>query len=99
MKMIAPREVAARPAQVWRLLEEEGNVVITKDGKPRGILLPTSEETFIDDLREQIRTRAIRAVSQIRRDAAKRGLDRLSLDEIEAEIAAARRDRRLRRPA
>jgi len=99
MKMVASRELVASPARVWRLLENEGSVVITKHGKPRGILLPTSDETLLDDLQEQIRARARRAVSEIRRAAAKRGLDRLSMDEIDAEIAAYRRERRSRRTA
>jgi len=96
MKMVASRELAASPAKVWRLLAEEGSVVITKNGRPRGILLPTSVDTLLGDLQEQTRARARRAVSEVRRDAAKRGLDRMSMEEIDAEIAASRRARRRR---
>ncbi|MBI4025140.1 MAG: type II toxin-antitoxin system Phd/YefM family antitoxin [Verrucomicrobia bacterium] len=93
MKMIASRQLAARPGQVWGLLEKEGSVVITKDGKPRGLLLPTADETLVEDIQCQIQARAQRAVSQMHREAARRGLDRLTMSEIDAEIAAARRCR------
>ena len=92
--MIPSRDLVASPAKVWKLLQSEGSVVITKDGKPRGILLPTSEVTLIDDLQDQIRARARRAVSEVRRQAVRRGIDKLSEEELETEIRAARRSRR-----
>lgn len=92
--MVPSRDLVASPAKVWKLLKAEGSVVITKDGKPRGILLPTSDVTLLEDLQDQIRARARRAVSEIRRQAAKRGTARLGPAEIDAEIAAARRARR-----
>jgi PHD/YefM family antitoxin component YafN of YafNO toxin-antitoxin module len=92
MKMIPSRELAASPARVWQLLEKEGSIVITKDGKPRGILLPTSEETLLEDLEAQIIDRARRAVSQIRQRAAQTSVP--TNIEIEREIKAVRRNRR-----
>ncbi len=97
MKIVPSRDLVASPAKVWKLLQSEGSVVITKDGKPRGILLPTSEVTLVDDLQDQIRSRARRAVSEVRRRATRRGIDRISTAEIEAEIHAARKDRRSNR--
>jgi len=93
MKMLASRELAAAPGKVWRLLEKEGTLVITRDGKPRGILLSTSDDTVIDDVQDQVRARARRAIAQIR-------LKRVVTDkkwteaEIAGEIAATRRERR-----
>lgn len=92
MKMIPSRELAASPGRVWQLLEKEGSIVITKDGKPRGILVPTSEETLLEDLEAQIIGRARRAVSQIRQRAAQTGVP--TNIEIEREIKEARRNRR-----
>ena len=89
--MIPSRELAASPAKVWRLLEKEGSIVITKAGKPRGILLPTSEETLMEDLEAQIIERARRAVSQIRQRVARTGIPTDS--EIETEIKEVRRSR------
>lgn len=93
MKIIPSRDLVASPAKVWKLLAAEGSVVITKDGKPRGILLPTSDLTLGEDLQDQIRARARRAVSELRRQAAKGGTDKLSAREIDAEIGMVRRNR------
>ncbi|MDQ3118145.1 MAG: type II toxin-antitoxin system Phd/YefM family antitoxin [Verrucomicrobiota bacterium] len=97
MRIIPSRDLVASPAKVWKLLQTEGSVVITKDGKPRGILLPTSDVTLIEDLQDQIRARARRAVSEVRRQAARRGTDKLSSEEIDAEVRAARKSRRQKR--
>ncbi|HSH37310.1 MAG TPA: hypothetical protein VK993_00880 [Chthoniobacterales bacterium] len=94
MRIIPSRDLVASPAKVWKLLQSEGSVVITKDGKPRGILLPTSDATLVEDLQDQIRSRAKRAVSELRRQAMQRGTSNLSSEEIDAEIKAARKSRR-----
>ena len=44
--------LAASPDKVWADLEKEGAVVITEDGAPRSIMIPTSGETLLDDVRE-----------------------------------------------
>ena len=99
MKMIPSRQLAASPGKVWSLLKKEGSIVITKDGKPRGILLPTTDETLLEDVRSQIRARAQRAVSEIRREAARKGLNQITMEEIDAEIADTRRKRSFCRAA
>ena len=96
MKLITSKELAARPDQILRQVADAGGVVITEAGQPRGILVPTSAETVVEDVLEQIRARARRAVSAIRRDAGKRGLDRLTKADIEQQIAATRKTRRPR---
>jgi hypothetical protein len=46
---------------------------------------------------EERRRRAVTAVAEIQRRSVELGLDQMSLEEIEAEIAAVRRERRRRR--
>ena len=96
MKLISSKELAAHPADILKRLETGGSVVITEAGQPKGILVPTSAETVLEDVQEQVRARARRAVSAIRRDAGQRGLDRLKMTDIDQEIAAARKARRPR---
>jgi hypothetical protein len=50
MKMIATRELAANSGRVMKELEREGVLVITKDGKPRSILLSTSDESLMENV-------------------------------------------------
>jgi prevent-host-death family protein len=92
MKFVSVRELRNRPGAVWEDLHEQ-DLVITVNGKPVGLLVPISDETLEDTLMALRRARALTAVSSMRRHAAQTGLDRMSAEEIEAEIQAARRDR------
>ena len=94
MKLIASRELAARPAAVWKILQKEGAVVVTKNGQPEGVFLSTSGETWLEDIEEILFARARRAAREMRLAAAEKGADQLSDPDIEAEIAAARASRR-----
>jgi hypothetical protein len=60
-----------------------------KNRKAKTSQRPTSEETLIADVESQIRARARRAISQIRRRSVRRGVP--SAAEIKQEIAALRK--------
>lgn len=92
--MIASRQLTAKPGQVWKDLAREGALVITRDGRPFSILLPTSDETLVEDIQELVFSRARRAVSGIRDKAQGTGMADTAMAEIDAEIAAARRARK-----
>lgn len=94
MKTIPSRQLATQAAKVWKQLDEEGPLVITRAGYPKGILIPTSDETLLNDLQEQLRARARSAVSNMRRKAQKTGVSALSTKAIESEIQATRKKRR-----
>jgi hypothetical protein len=89
MKMLASRQLAAAPGKVWKSLAEEGALVVTKDGRPRGIITPTSDQTLLEDLQDLVLARARRAVSAIRAEARRRPA--VTGAELEREIAAVRR--------
>ena len=93
MKMIPSRQLAANPGKVWKTLDTEGTLVISRDGMPRGLLIATSDATLLEDLQEQVRARARRAVSSVRRRALAAGLAGLAPQEIEQEIGAVRQAR------
>ena len=91
MKTIASRMLAASPGKVWADLDREGAVVITKDGVPRSIMVPTSDATLREDVQELVFARARKAVRAIRAGAARNGSDQLAPSDIEREVKAARR--------
>ena len=68
--------------------------VVTSNGKPIAVLSATSEEPLEESLDAVRRARAQAAVAAIQQASRNRGTDGLSLDEINAEIDAARRSRR-----
>ena len=94
MKLIASREMAAKPAALWKALKKEGAVVVTKNGQPEGVFIATSGETWLEDVQEVIFARARRAAQQMRKDAAKSGVAVMSEADINAEIGAVREARR-----
>ena len=94
MRFIPVHELRANSSKVWRQLEEERELVLTKNGKPFAILMPVSEDSFEETLKSVRRARATLAVDQIQRRSVEAGLDRMTLDEINAEIEAVRKKRR-----
>ena len=94
MKTIASRTLAASPGKVWEDLEREGAVVITKDGVPRSIMVPTSDATLLEDVQELVFARARKAVRAIRARAAATGSDAMTTSDIDREIEAVRRGRK-----
>lgn len=93
MKYVSIRELRNRPGRVWSVLSKE-DVVLTANGKPMGVLLGVDETRLDDTVAAIRRARAILAVSRMRRRAAETGKDRMSMAEINREIAAVRRRRR-----
>lgn len=93
MQMIASRELSAQPGKVWTKVAKEGSIVVTRDGQPVGIILPTSSGTLLEDMQEVAFARARRAVNRLRASATASGVSDLSLKEIDAEIRKTRRTR------
>ena len=96
MRFVSVRELRNRTSQLWRDLERERDLIVTSHGKPVAILSATDERSLERALADIRRSRAHAALAEIHRDAARRGLDRLSVEEIDAEINAARARRRAR---
>ncbi len=90
-------EFRQNAARVFARLQRDGEVVILRNGRPIGLLL-AADAANLDDLRvAAARVRAKLALERLRRDAARRGLDRHSMDDIDAVIRKARRQRAARR--
>jgi len=64
--------------------------VITDKENPIASAAPTDKDSFEKSLREPRRARAMGAIATLQRRSVERGLDRLSSDQISAEIAAVR---------
>ena len=65
---------------------------MTDNGKPITTLSATDTDSFEASLRN-LRSRATDAIGGLQRQAAQHGLDRLTLDEVNEEIQAVRKDR------
>ncbi len=86
MKFITVRDLRTTPAQVWKELPEEQDIVITNNGKPIALLTPLNDADMEETVTAVRRARALAAVKKIRSLAVKRGRSEMSMDEINEEI-------------
>lgn len=93
MNFVSVRELRSRSAAVWQALDAERHLVVTSNGKPIALLTATSPETFDETLAALRQAEALRAIESMHRSAREAGADRLTLNEINAEIADMRRRR------
>ena len=94
MEWLASREFSAHPGRALATVGRAGRVLVTANGKPKAIMIPTSEATFSRDLEMLDRVELARAVEAIRSDSVVKGTDFLTMKEIDAEVAAVRTARR-----
>lgn len=95
MEFIPYRMLRNEPTALRRKLEDQGELVVTVDGKPFAVMIDLSENENMDDilllisrLRAQMAARAIR--SQARRD----GLDQISEEQVDELIRKTRAERK-----
>ena len=90
MRFVTVRELRGQSAAVWKALAEEKDMVVTSNGKPIALLSATSDETLEESLGAVRRARSQAAATAMQQASLKAGTDRMSLDDINAEIGAAR---------
>jgi hypothetical protein len=95
-KWLASREFSASPGRALSAVSRAGRVLVTANGKPKAIMIPTSEATFARDLEMLDRVALAQAVASIRADSVRNGTDNLSMEAINGEIAAVRSARKRR---
>jgi len=93
MKFLSVRDLRGKSAQIWKDLPEEREMVITSNGRPIAILAAISESNLEESLTAFRQARAVEAVAALQRRSADRGTDRITMDEIDAEIKAVRKKR------
>ncbi|SRR6266540_2963949 len=97
MKTLTIRDFRTRPREAQKTLADEGEALLTSNGRPVALLLRVDSKTLDETVETLRRARALQALREIRRDARARGLDRLSGKRIEAIIARSRKARHRRR--
>ena len=94
MKFVTVRDFRTKPAQIWRELPEEQEIVITNNGKPIALLTPLNDTDLEDTLTAVRRARAANALKRIRESAVKSGLSTMTMEEINKEIQDYRKSKR-----
>lgn len=93
MRFVSVRELRGQSAAVWKTLAKEKDLIVTSNGKPIALLSAASDENLEESLSALRRARAQAAATAMQQASVRAGTDRLSLQDINAEIDAARRQR------
>jgi prevent-host-death family protein len=94
MKFITVRDLRTTPAQVWKELPQEQEIVITNNGKPIALLTPLSDTDMEDTVTAVRRARAITALKKIRSLSLKKALPEMTMEEINKEIQEYRKSKK-----
>lgn len=98
MKFISIRDLRKDTAKLRRDLEADREIVLTANGRPIAVMTRVGAENFEEEVVAIRRARARAALSRMRIRAEAEGLDRLSMDQIDAIVAQVRRERAPRTP-
>lgn len=90
MKFITVRDLRTSPAQIWRDLPEEQEMIITNNGKPIALLTPVNDSDIEDTVSAIRKVRAMNAINKMQFSSMKNDLAKMTKDEIENEIKAVR---------
>jgi len=93
MKFISVRDLRSKSAQVWKELPQEREMIITSNGRPIAIIAAISDSDLEESLSAFRQARAVEAVASLQRRSVEMGNDKITMDEIDAEIKAVRRKR------
>ena len=93
MRFVSVRDLRGKSAQIWKRLSQLKEMVITSNGKPIAIISATSEETLEESLSAIRTARAMAGVEAMQVRSVETGKDRISLEEINAEIQSERKAR------
>lgn len=94
MKFITVRDLRNSTARLRKDLKTDREVVVTANGRPFAVMTPVDPDGVEEELLAIRRAKARAAMKRIRAKAKANGLDRMTMDEIDAIIAKARRERR-----
>jgi antitoxin (DNA-binding transcriptional repressor) of toxin-antitoxin stability system len=94
MKFLSVRDLRGNSARVWRELPGEREMVVTSHGRPVAVLAAVDENSLSQSLTAWRQVRATQAIADIQRESARKGANKLAMDDIDAEIKKVRQARR-----
>ena len=94
MKFVSFRELRTSTGKINEMLTDGGRIVVTNNGKPKALMIQIGEADFEETLAAINQAKLIRAISNIRAAALRSGASKMTLEEINAEIAQSRMERK-----
>jgi hypothetical protein len=94
MEFVSVRELSKSPKLAFEKLITDGKAVITNNGQPQAILVRVDASSFENTLSLLQKLEFMQNLTEMRLISRHNGNSNMTLDEINAEIAAARAERR-----
>ena len=94
MEFLSIREFSAYPRKTRETLKRSGKIVLTNNGKPSMLVFDITGQDFEDLIDVLNRAQAMRLLDEIQMQAVRGGLNTMTMEEIDAEIAAHRRNKK-----
>ena len=94
MRFLSVRDLKTKSSQVWKELAEQKEMIVTSNGRPIALLSSINENNLEQVLTAFRHARATNAVASIQYESTQKGTDKISMDQINAEIGVARSKRK-----
>jgi len=93
MKFVTIRDLRLKPGNVWKMAQQEKDLILTSNGRPVAILTGINEDNLEEELQAIRKARVLQNLERVHRDADIKGLSKISDNEIQAEIDSVRKGR------
>jgi PHD/YefM family antitoxin component YafN of YafNO toxin-antitoxin module len=97
MEFVSVRELSKSPKAAFDRLAADGKAVITNNGQPQAILLKVDASSFEYALAMLQKLEFLQNLAEMRLASRQNGNSDMTLDEINAEIAAARGEQKTKK--
>ncbi|MDR2588301.1 MAG: hypothetical protein LBC67_02635 [Spirochaetales bacterium] len=92
MEFLSVRELSKSPKIAFDKLTADGKAVITNNGRPEAIMVKVDASSFESTLSLLQQLEFAQSIAAMQQESLLNGNSKMTLDEINAEIAAARRE-------
>ncbi len=90
LQMLTIRDFRNTPSRLWDTLKRDGAAALSANGIPKAVVFDVENGDLEEIVQLVTQVRAQKAVAKMRADAARRGLDSMSIEEIDEEISGVR---------
>lgn len=94
MNYFSVRDLRSKPGKVWESIEKTHEAVITNNGKPNYLMIDIKGRDAEEVLASVRQALAMKAVNNMRIGSIQKKTDALTDEQIEGEIAAARKEKK-----
>ena len=99
MSFVSFRELRTSTTKINDMLTDNGKIVVTSNGKPKAVMIQVNENDFEETLAILNQIKLSKSINNMRASAERSGVADMTLEEINAEIALARKEKRERKAA